>query len=284
MRTEEYLSETIDMLTNMEQSLARRVKDLPNENLCVYTREGIGYLRKYVPGFGLRSYRKEQDPDFVIGCLQSKTYQKSIRAIRSNIEILEKCLKKYIPQEKFLPDLEKLNGDIAKLYGSRRSSHMHLTLEAAPERAAPAGRVVYSQDPFITGPIHNTHGTRHTTSFGLPVASKNEITIAEKLYDLGISFDYEHELYLEDEYGKTILIHPDFYINGPYGRHVIWEHAGMINDEQYRREFFRRIKLYISAGLIMPRDFMYTITESDGDLDVREIMGVIDTLRRMGIC
>ncbi|MCF0149967.1 MAG: hypothetical protein HUJ80_00985, partial [Firmicutes bacterium] len=86
----------------------------------------------------------------------------------------------------------------------------------------------WSQAPYKRSDLH-PEGLIHITSRGLRVRSKNELLIAEKLYENGISFRYEQELMADGR-----ILYPDFTIKKRSGAICYWEHFGMMHDERYR--------------------------------------------------
>ena len=70
----------------------------------------------------------------------------------------------------------------------------------------------------------------HKTKKGDFVRSKSELIIADKLFDKGISYEYEQE-FIRD--GKKKI--PDFTIT--YMGEYIWEHCGMMSNANYKKKW-----------------------------------------------
>lgn len=86
----------------------------------------------------------------------------------------------------------------------------------------------------------------HVTAGGVPVASKNEVIIAQILDDLVPGhWDYEKPFTGGD--GRTVL--PDFTISLPDGRTVYWEHAGMLDLPDYRRKWGLKRDWFLAQGI-----------------------------------
>jgi len=106
----------------------------------------------------------------------------------------------------------------------------------------------------------------HRTRKGDLVRSKSEVIIANVLIDLGISYKYEEPLYSESDPKDFRL--PDFTIKYE-GEEFYWEHLGMIEDPEYKKEWERKKKWYEENHyidkLIVSKD------KPDGGIDSKEI-------------
>ncbi len=84
----------------------------------------------------------------------------------------------------------------------------------------------------------------YTTKRGEIVRSKSERMIADILFDEGIPYKYECPLIVG---GHTL--HPDFTILDIRSRkEIYWEHFGMVDNEKYAVNAFKRIYGYCAAG------------------------------------
>lgn len=103
--------------------------------------------------------------------------------------------------------------------------------------------------PQLKGSVFLQEGLIHRTSKGLAVRSKSELIIAEALSNAGIEFEYEKPLSLG---GSTR--YPDFTIDDEIsGRIIFWEHLGMLEREDYRRSWEKKLAWYRSHG-VLPAD------------------------------
>ena len=124
---------------------------------------------------------------------------------------------------------------------------------AAPQRSATARRMTnllqvckMEEFPQAKGSIFLQAGLIHRTSTGLAVRSKSEIVIADALTNAGISFVYEKPLTLG---GSTR--YPDFTIEDEIsGRLIYREHLGMLEREDYRKSWERKLVWYKSHGIL----------------------------------
>ena len=87
----------------------------------------------------------------------------------------------------------------------------------------------------------------HRTFRGEMVSSKNELVIANILYDLEkqghLKYQVEPRLPFDDGRGRWA----DFLIEAK-GRSWYWEHCGRLDDEFYRQRWERKLKLYAGHG------------------------------------
>ena len=127
---------------------------------------------------------------------------------------------------------------------------------AAPQRSETARRRTnllqacrMLEFPQMKGSVFLQEGLIHRTSKGLAVRSKSELIIAEALSNAGIEFEYEKPLSL----GGSIR-YPDFTIDDEIsGRIIFWEHLGMLEREDYRRSWEKKLAWYRSQG-VLPAD------------------------------
>jgi hypothetical protein len=142
---------------------------------------------------------------------------------------------------------------------------------AAPCRSSTARRLTNLLDdckmeefPQLKGSIFLQKGLIHRTGKGLAVRSKSEIVIADALSSSGILFAYEKPL----TFGGTTR-YPDFTIeDDASGRVVYWEHLGMLEREDYRKSWERKLAWYRIHGIVPategegPNGMLVTTTES----------------------
>lgn len=93
------------------------------------------------------------------------------------------------------------------------------------------------------------------TDNGELVRSKSEIIIANRLHHHNILYKYEFPLTLPN----GITTHPDFTcLNINTRREIIWEHFGMMDDENYCNKTLKKINDYAKAGYVLGDNFIAT--------------------------
>jgi len=109
------------------------------------------------------------------------------------------------------------------------------------------------------------------------VRSKSEVIIADALYDAGIPYRYEWERV----FGGVRYV-PDFTLLRPYDRReIIWEHFGMMDDEDYRRSTHIKLGVYMRHGYTPGDNFIATYESLENPLDPREVRFLVDRLTRI---
>jgi hypothetical protein len=156
---------------------------------------------------------------------------------------------------------------------------------AAPHRSETARRMTnllrecqMLEFPQLKGSVFLQQGLIHRTSKGLAVRSKSELLIAEALANAGIAFEYERALTLE---GKTR--YPDFTIEDDIsGRTIYWEHLGLLEREDYRQSWEKKLQWYRKNGVLLAKDgggkagMLVTTTESSTTgLDMGKVTSLI---------
>lgn len=114
---------------------------------------------------------------------------------------------------------------------------------------------------------------KHLTDRGEYVASKSEMMIANKLYSLGIHYEYEQEVVI-----GNVHFRPDFTIYTKDGRVFYWEHAGMMDDPEYRRRHEEKKAFYERNGIRLQENLIVT-KDHDGSISMDEIRRTIDFYR-----
>ena len=111
---------------------------------------------------------------------------------------------------------------------------------------------------------------KHQTDKGDLVASKSEEMIANMLFAMDIKYEYEKELILN---GSKVL--PDFIIHKKDGTQIIWEHAGLLENEEYADRFSKKLKIYEYAGFTRQNNLIVT-RDVDGSFASKDIRRVIE--------
>ena len=108
---------------------------------------------------------------------------------------------------------------------------------------------------------------------GIFVRSKSEQLIAGALQIHNIPYKYEEPLQL----GNYKVI-PDFTILSPRdGKEYIWEHFGMMNNQDYCAHNLNKIQTYIEHGYIPFERLITTYESNDGGIDEVWIDRIIET-------
>lgn len=127
---------------------------------------------------------------------------------------------------------------------------------AAPHRSETARRMTnllqpcrMLEFPQAKGSLFLQEGLIHRTSTGVAVRSKSELLVYEAIRNAGFRPEYEKALTL----GNSTR-YPDFTIDDEIsGRTVFWEHLGMLEREEYRRSWEKKLAWY-RANKVLPAE------------------------------
>ena len=109
--------------------------------------------------------------------------------------------------------------------------------------------------------MYHVENLRYATEDGVTVRSKSEKFIGDKLESYGIPYRYEAGMNVG---GK--IIYPDFSILLGDGSVVIWEHFGLMDDQDYFMRASARIEAYRRAGYSQHTNLICTCED---DMEVR---------------
>ena len=97
--------------------------------------------------------------------------------------------------------------------------------------------------------------------------SKGELGIAEGLLHFDMLFQYEKKIILKKMHVKSdgtiwteeIEVYPDFTIFLPDGSEIYWDHAGLFDKENYRKDNHEKFDLYYDNGIYPPKNLIITM-------------------------
>ena len=90
------------------------------------------------------------------------------------------------------------------------------------------------------------------------VRSKSELIIADELFRHTIPYRYEMPLMLDNR-GKPITFRPDFTVmNKNSGKRYIWEHLGMMDNQEFVERKIRKIDIYERNGYLLGEKLLLT--------------------------
>lgn len=88
---------------------------------------------------------------------------------------------------------------------------------------------------------------------GILVRSKSERTVANKLHEHGIIFKYEAPMDIDG-----VTLYPDFTILRRDGSIVLWEHNGLMSNDEYLVKAIQKIRKYNKAGFMQHTNLICT--------------------------
>lgn len=116
----------------------------------------------------------------------------------------------------------------------------------------------------------------HRTLKGHMVRSKSELVIANMLYQLGITYQYEPKYE-----GLLVpgIVRPDFMFADPAGDAIIWEHLGMLTRDDYRQSWERKQDWYLQNGFVEGASLFTTRDDEKGGLDSEDVRKVAEQIK-----
>ena len=106
------------------------------------------------------------------------------------------------------------------------------------------------------------------TENGERVRSKSEKILADYFYHAGISYKYEHPLFLR----KFGIIYPDFtFLSPKTGEEIYWEHDGRMDDLEYARKAIKKIETYEKNGIFPGQKLILTFETLQDGLDMKVV-------------
>lgn len=199
--------------------------------------------------------------------IQKYIHKSGLEAVRKLIEKMKAQFKKRSLLRRFIGDLKRalrairVNWQevILKYEQAQEKRQSEAAARAAAKKVAESKRYA---DQY-----------KHLTDRGEYVASKSELMIANKLYSLGIHYEYEQEVVIEN-----VHFRPDFTIYPNDGRVLYWEHAGMMDKPEYRQRHEEKMDVYARHGIRLQENLIVT-QDRDGTISMDEIQRTIDFYR-----
>ena len=132
----------------------------------------------------------------------------------------------------------------------------------------------WKEQPYERLPFREDDTGNYVTLNGEKVRSKGEEMIANQAYYDEVPYRLEPKLYLKN--GRKV--YPDFVLlNTRTGQEFIWEHFGMMDDEQYRNKTLAKISVYMESGYYPGINFIFTMETEKVHVSSFEIKEIFNT-------
>ena len=187
-------------------------------------------------------YLGSNDKNLIKQLQQKREFENQLKALNNNIPLLERVISKYISIDSVFSDIHS-------------GPQVH------------ASQNHYKQEELI-----------YLTSAGIYVRSKGEAIIIDVLWQRRIPFYYEKKLILFDENGQKVVVYPDITILLSQRELLLWEHNGMLSNEEYRRRNNRKMELYFLNGFYQPKNLIVTADGPNGEFSIPDIYRIVDVL------
>lgn len=208
--------------------------------------EIIDHKRKYIP---------KKNKELIKTLAQKKYYEKQIYSLKSELKAIDAYLKR-LPKDTFDEYLKNSREYKTILFPEYKTIEDELQQWANEE---------YEKN------TNYEDGLRIKTLKGDLVRSKSEAMIADELYRNGIPYRYECAT---DVSGS--IMYPDFIArNKRTGQIFIWEHYGLMDDENYIQSYLYKTGKYLEAGFVETVNMLATYETSYCPLDSIKVGEII---------
>ena len=170
-------------------------------------------------------------------------------------------------------ELEKLSGSLYEKLGNVYNEQNEYRKELIKPFVLPDDKYVKKWlSEEYKGLDYNNDSIEIYSIKGERMRSKSEKIIADCLYYNNIPYKYEKPIKLDN-----ITVYPDFTVlNVDQRREIIWEHFGMMDNEEYTKNAVRKIQSYEKAGYFMGDKVIYSFETKMTPIDTRLIEKTID--------
>ena len=272
MLYQDQLQEIMSHYENKIEWFIQRLASAPKGSLICQPNHGqVQFLQLYREN-GKRIRRSITHNEPLKRALAQKEFaRKALEILEPNVTTLRGAIEHIIP---FDPDeiLRSMTKGYAKLpeeyFFDRDLLSIDLHLDG--EREARIGRHgEWGAREYEQSRYYEENKTVET-SRGEFVRSKSEALILEQIYDAMIEVHYEQVQYI-----NGIMIAPDFTFEGDDGRPFYWEHVGLLDQPDYARRNYDKLKRYYNAGLV-PGDNLILSFEKHGKISIKQIDAIIE--------
>lgn len=277
IKNDDSLLAAIDRRLEKERAINAKAKEFmksaPEGWLCSEVRNGKYYYRqKWAMTVVDKTGKKRVEKSRYLPASRHATtrklgikryYSTILKITDSNIPLLEEFLKKYTP-----------NAEAIALESMTEAQRLLLKEELGPREKwmrdwmyAPYPHNEYYADEYVVD-----------TLSGIKVARVGEARIADTLFTAGFAFRYNVPLTVN---GRTK--YPDFVILLPWSTEdhlyfLIWEHCGMMENEQYRKNHMGKFYLYAENGILPGVNCIFTYADRNHPLSLAQINAEIDRI------
>lgn len=251
-----------DDLEAKKQIADERLKKAPAGTLRIVKRgKQDQYYHRECTKDTIGKYIKKSNKD-LIHALAQKDYDKRLTAeLGVQCNLIEYFVKRYHPNA-----IEQIYQDMSE---SRRKL-IEPIYEPSDVFVKKWREKEYNRKGFDEDELES--GARYFTDDGNRVRSKSEIIIGNKLVQMGVPYRYEYPLRI----GENSVFHPDFFcLNVRTRKEFVWEHFGMMDDEEYASRALCKIEEYQKEGYWFGINFMVSFESSSHIINIQLIEKMI---------
>ena len=271
----DYLEESVHELKKMREIYTNELEELPPGRLIKCRNNGKDRYYQYnsTDSKGGKKERKTlKDGDLALRQLARKEYlNRMLTRIEANLRTIESLLIKMqgVNPGEILEAMPRAYKELPQDYFfNKRKDAPLLHLDSETIERCARHREWAEEEYEKSG--YKTDNLKFLSSTGTKVRSKSELLIVETLDRFGVPFRYEQVI--STRRGKLI---PDFTFQGCNGELFFWEHAGMMDDKDYRVAHERKLAQYQSEGIV-PWDNLIVTYDVRGIINFPMIRSVVE--------
>ena len=239
------LKEEAKRIQQEMNALVCKYAPFPNEKLiCTQNRK---YFKYYQSDGRIRTYISNKQMD--IACvLAAKEYYERLGNKYNHIQTMIAYYERHIEQDQ---------ASIDALFAPDSGYRPLLESTSDTKDFATWAREDYPTNPYLP------EQKKFRTQTGIYVRSKSEKIAADTITSYGLSYRYEAPLRLDH------TIYPDFTIIHPVTEELYYyEHFGMVDDDNYRKQMLRKIDGYVRYDI---DHFIYTTETKERPLTIEQV-------------
>lgn len=250
----ELAEDYLNTLKQLKEKLLQEEKKLPDGKLRVSKRKSTyQYYLITEKNNRLGKYLSKKNVPLITQLARKTYYKKLILVLEKEIKNFNSILANSNPDTVFQV-YENLNEGLKPFISN--------VIKSEEQYAAEWKKLDYAKKPF------RENEPQHITSFGLRVRSKSEILIAEALNRNHIPFRYEFPVTIK-KYGT---VYPDFYcLNPRTHKEVIWEHFGLMDNQEYAEKALKKIEDYMESGFSCKKNLCFTMESTNNPLTLKQV-------------
>lgn len=263
----DYAEEEIRKLETTIEYVKKEIKRAPEGSLSWSNNRGKPYYYKYIEGE--RKYIPAKKREQAAMLAQKDYYNELLTSLENELQVLMNLSEEYDPGAKF------------EVY---HKMHLFRQQLVRPIIRSPKMKVedwkAIKHETYLEHPEQLILDTER----GEIVRSKSERDIANALFRKKdkLLYKYEPTLILEDPFThEQIETHPDFeIIILATGEIFYWEHAGLMDEQEYARSFARKCRLYENNDIVLGRNLIITFETKNCPLSQKSIRNQIENMLR----
>lgn len=259
MELNRMLAEELKKTLAHVEVVKKKLESYPPGNLLVNDTSRTTQFYKIIDG--KRIYLKKADHEELEKLVEKKYRQLQLKDDLQLIQAISAYLKVY----------QDPNGEGQYLEYSRTERFLqHAGIRRLLHRSSmDANAWQYADYPHLE---RYPEGLRFELPDGRLVRSKSEMIIGTELLRRGIPFRYEPEIRLGDR-----IVYPDFMIMSPKkNQFPLWEHLGMVDDQNYQSNAANKINDYIMYGYYPGQNLILTAETRKDPFDYVKTNQIID--------